>query len=77
MLLNAETLCNNQETWHISHMTKRLAVASLSVAGLAYLFEPLPVLVGFVVVIAGPISWATWKSHISPECGKISHSDAD
>jgi hypothetical protein len=50
-------------TWHDVSMIKRLGVASLGVAGLAYITGPLPVLVGFILLVPTTVVWSAWKQH--------------
>ncbi len=45
-------------------MTKRLGVASLGVAGLAYIFDPLSVMVGFILLVGGCTAWQIKESQM-------------
>jgi len=44
-------------------MIKRLGVASMGVAGLAYVSNPLSVMVGFLILVGGPVCWSTWVAY--------------
>jgi hypothetical protein len=56
-------------------MAKRLGVASLGVAGLAYISNPMSVLVGFIVLVATPVAWSAWVAHTNAGRKSLSGTD--